>query len=778
MKAKILVLVIALLGMLVPGMPYFIATVPAHAAPTNNLILGYFTGTYPGPSTSGTTVAAKYNVSVYLNNPVVQQIDGVIPTTTYHYFVINFSQITIQAGEVTMYLSTNGYAQISSSDIMLYSLPTSLINASTLSTVTVTAANGQKLTLEVGEKAIIGPLPLVSIPHNLYYVKAYFGTTAPVAVSLAVVNVLPTIYSTPSEGPVGQTVTVNGYAFSPAGTVEVSLTYQTKTIEAVNVTASSSGTFTYTFVAPELSLEFPPPEEQVIPGYLPNGTITISAYDYMSGLSSNTQSYTELGRAFYEIEELNPATNSYQSFIASGKIALNGSPTDINLYETEPMIIAGINFAPDSQVTLKLGSTVLGTVMTNGTGFFNTTVTVPVVARQLYNITASDPYGYIYFSGTPQTEIVVSSASFTPGSTLTIKGYAFAYPSVVNVMFEGLYISSGVAYGYSTLASNVPVSSTGQFTVTVTVPSITFGGYHYIYAVSNVSGVTAYSQVTVLPEIILDPSTVTTASLGSQVTVYLTGLDIGTATGSTGLAPFDTSSYPFGAAAQTYTVAYDNIPTYISGVSGNANGTYTNTIIASGYPQVHYVQLIQSSGDQQVAYATLNVTGTTNTEAATLNAINSLSTQISSLSSTLASDYSSLSSMLSSLSSTISSDYSSMSSMLSGISSSLSTLSSNLASDYSSLSTSLSSISSSLSSLSSSLSSDYSSLNSAISSLSSSVSSVSSSASSISSSVSSISSTVSSLQSTVSSLSTYLIVVAVLAIIIIVLELVILVRKK
>ncbi|MFP3262434.1 MAG: hypothetical protein RXP28_06350, partial [Nitrososphaeria archaeon] len=124
MKAKLLVLIIALLGMIVPGVPMITATTPVHAA-TNNLVIGYYNGM--------TTVAAKYNVSVYLNNPVVVKQDNKTISGT-NYFVINFSQITIQAGEVTMYLSTNGYAQISSSDVPLYSLPTSLINSSTPST--------------------------------------------------------------------------------------------------------------------------------------------------------------------------------------------------------------------------------------------------------------------------------------------------------------------------------------------------------------------------------------------------------------------------------------------------------------------------------------------------------------------------------------------------------------------------------------------------------------------------------------------------------------------
>jgi len=751
------VLIIALLGMIVPGVPMITATTPVHAA-TNNLVIGYYS------TVTKTTVAAKYNVSVYLNNPVVVKQDGISISGT-NYFVINFSQITIQAGEVTMYLSTNGYAQISSSDVQLYSLPTSLINSSKISTVTVTASNGQSLTLMVGEKAIIGAIPLVAVPQGLYYVKAYFGSTAPVATSIAEVNVLPTISISPTSGPAGQTVTVNGYAFSSSGIVNLTISYKSYKISSVNITASSTGTFTYTFTAPELKLEThtSPSLTNVSLINLPNGSVTVTALDYMSGYS-NSQTYTEIGRAFYQIIEYNPTTASWETIIpTNGKVALNGTVTNVAFYETEPMIISGIYFAPNSQVTLTFGSITLGTFMTNASGFFNATVSVPVVGRGTYSVIASDPLAHIYFNGTPVTEVVVSPTKFTTGSTVTVSGYAFDPNTYANVTWVGLFINKTLAYGESYLAVNVPVGSNGVFSASVSVPMPTFGGIHYIY-VNDTKGANAFANITVVPTISLSTST---APLGSQVKVSLNGLDVGSAKGN--MKGF-TSDY-FGAASESYELAYDNIPTYITGESGNNYGAASASITAAGYPMLHAVQLV---GNGLIATAWLNVTGTTNTEAGTVAAIESLNTSVSSLSNTISSDYSSLSSMLSSLNASVT-----------GISNSVSSLSGTLTTQYSSIISSLASISTLVSGLKTTISSDYSSLSSAISSLSSTVSTISSSSSSISSSVtsigtsvSSLQSAVSSLQSTVSSLSTYLLVVAVLAIIIIVLELVLLVRKK
>jgi len=754
MKAKLLVLIIALLGMIVPGVPMITATTPVHAA-TNNLVIGYYNGM--------TTVAAKYNVSVYLNNPVVVNQDGK-PISGTADFVINFSQITIQAGEVTMYLSTNGYSQISNSDVQLYSLPTSLINSSKISTVTVTASNGQQLTLTVGEKAIIGAIPLVAVPQGLYYVKAYFGSTAPVATSIAEVNVLPTISISPTSGPAGQTVTVNGYAFSSSGIVNLTISYKSYKISSVNITASSTGTFTYTFTAPELKLETSTSLTNVLIKNLPKGNITVTAHDYMSGYS-NSQIYTEYGRAFYQIKEYNPTTASWETIIpnSKGEVALNGTVTNVAFYETEPMIISGIYFAPNSQVTLTFGSITLGTFTTNASGFFNATVSVPVVGRGTYSVIASDPLAHIYFNGTPVTEVVVSPTKFTTGSTVTVSGYAFDPNTYANVTWVGLFINSTGAYGESYLAVNVPVGSNGVFSASVSIPMPTFGGIHYIY-VNDTKGANAFANITVVPTISLSTST---APLGSQVKVSLNGLDVGIEKGN--MKGF-TSDY-FGAASEAYELAYDNIPTYITGESGNNYGAASASITAAGYPMLHAVQLV---GNGLIATAWLNVTGTTNTEAGTVAAIESLNTSVSSLSNTISSDYSSLSSMLSSLNASVT-----------GISNSVSSLSGTLTTQYSSIMSSLASISTLISDLKSTISSDYSSLSSAISSLSSTVSTISSSSSSISSSVtsigtsvSSLQSAVSSLQSTVSSLSTYLLVVAVLAIIIIVLELVLLVRKK
>jgi len=755
MKAKLLVLIVALLGMIVPGVPMITATTPVHAA-TNNLVIGYYNGM--------TTVAAKYNVSVYLNNPVVVNQDGK-PISGTADFVINFSQITIQAGEVTMYLSTNGYAQISSSDVQLYSLPTSLINSSKLSKITVTASNGQKLTLTVGEKAIIGAIPLVAVPQGLYYVKAYFGSTAPVATSIAEVNVLPTISISPTSGPAGQTVTVKGYAFSSSHIVNLIISYYVRGKlykYSHNINASSTGTFTYTFTAPELKLETPAPM-----GYS-TGTVSFQANDTETKTLSNTATWTELPREFTAIAYYSPVIAGWATIRG---LFFNGSFSYVPFYETEPIKVTGNYFDPNSQVKLYFDGSLIATATTNGTGYFTVSANVPIAAAGTYTVNATDPLAYIYFSGTTVPEVVVTPNQVVPGQSITVNGYAYTKNSMVNATLLGLELGM---HNVTILTNgmNVPTNSLGEWSFSSKIPMAIYGGVHYINA-TDLNGLSAYAEITVNPLMVLSTSK---APLGSNVTVNLYGLSVG-------YEYWPLLGLSTGGPYYYYGIAYDNILTYAAPTFGNMTGENSTLITAAGYPMLHAVQLVIDMYPYYypftlVSTAWLNVTGTTNTEAQTTAAIKSLNTsvssQLSSLSSSISSDYSSLSSMLSSLNASVT-----------GISNSVSSLSGNLTTQYSSIMSSLVSISTLVSGLKTTISSDYSSLSSAISSLSSTVSTISSSSSSISSSVtsigtsvSSLQSAVSSLQSTVSSLSTYLLVVAVLAIIIIVLELVLLVRKK
>ncbi len=215
---------------------------------------------------------------------------------------------------------------------------------------------------------------------------------------------------------------------------------------------------------------------------------------------------------------------------------------------------------------------------------------------------------------------------------------------------------------------------------------------------NDTSGVTnASALVTVNPSITLSPST---ASLGSSVTATLNGLMVGQETWHMVSSNWTgTATLTLGSGSTTpddYRLAQDNVPTYVSYLTGNPYGYATYTISAAGYPMLHAIQLVNQSAMPNVLVATawLNIIGTTNVGTTTLNQINAtvnqISSQVSSVSTTLTgmqgtltniqSSLTSLQTAVGNLGSTLSSDYSALSSSLSSVSSSLSSMSSTLSS--------------------------------------------------------------------------------------------------
>jgi len=801
MNKQIIVLIVALFGMIVPISPLTYASVaPVHAATINNLIaVGYVNAT--------NTIHFKFTPVSYLNvsagsAQLVKNVKNVVTPIKDEYLALNFSSVTINSGQFSLYLSKNGLNIPTSGDILW--LPKIFTSEVTAKAWTPYTYNGS--TYYLGFDGIVGPAP-TDAPLNTtgYFVKAYTGSPSNLPVSQTRIGIYPgSLTITPTSGPAGQIITVSGAGFSSNGAVEIYYTYHVAGSSATVtnhtiVTANSAGQVSTQIPAPELKLETPATHG---PYPSPYNLISFSAQDTQTGLLIYSPfSFTELPREFTVIAYYSPATAGWVK--VTGPF-YNGTLTNVPFYETEPIKVSGNYFDPNSQVKLYFDGSLLATAPTNSTGGFTASANVPIVPAGTYTVNATDPLAYIYFSGKPVPEVVVTPNQVVPGQSIKVNGYAYTANSMVNATLLGLVIGMhNVAI--LTNGMNVPTNSLGEWSFSSTVPMAIYGGVHYINA-TDLKGVSAYAEITVNPLIEVSPSK---APLGSNVTVNLYGLSVGyeswTLLGT---------SVTTGGEYYYYGIAYDNILTYSSPTYGNMSGENSTLIAAAGYPMLHAVQLVRPEYNYPYYYpytlvstAWLNVTGTTNTEAQTTAAIKSMnatisslpgqissslgsfetsvSSQLSSISSSISSLSGTMTTQLSGLSSSLSSMNASVSSQLSSISSSISSLSGTMTTQYSSIMSSLTSISTLISDLKTSLSSDYSSLSSSLSSLSSSVSTISSASSSISTTVSSISpsvsslhSSVSSLESSVSSLTTYLLVVAVLAIIIIVLELVLLVRKK
>jgi len=726
--------------------PLPLAAAPAHAATTNNILyLGSYAPTTSYPYYKYTQ--ATINVSAYAGGNVTA-VDGVT-VTPQGYFDVNFSGITISSGQVTLYTSTNAQAAITSGDtVWVANLPTSYIMATVHASSAGPLVNFYNvtyngMTFSLGNYSVIGPAPTVA--GGSYYIKAFFGSTAPVATSAAQVVILPNIEISPTSGPVGTTITVTGSGFSANSPVNLTYYYYAYPgagkytyVYITSITANAQGQFTTTVTAPEMHLDTygassPAP-----------GTIYFVGNDTATLRTTPTYAFTENPREFIEIETFNPSG----AVVSSTTSAWNGTFTGDG-YVLQPIIIAGNYFYPNSQVTITFAGSSVGTASTNGTGFFNTTVTVPVEAYGTYPVNVTDPSAYMNFHIAVQPTLIVSPSTVQPNGTVSIEGYAFSSGGPANVTWVH---NDGDQYVLVTSVANLTANSMGEFSTTFQVPGWVAGGTYVINASANRANPTAYDTFSVAPLLELSSNT---APLGTQVTATAYGLGNYSKSANivTSYSPYKTTSVTLGHSAYSVGFAYDNVPIF-GGSPANEHTTASATLQAAGYPMVHYVQLYNASTTPYslIAAVPLNVTGTTNTEAATTSALNQMSSQLTTMGSTLTTMQGSLA--------TLTSEYTNLSTAVGNLGSTLN-------SDYSSLS-------SSLGSLSSSVSSGFSSLSSTLSSISSGVSSVQSSLSSMSSTLSSVQAEAAQ----ISSVNSLVLATIVIAIIVLVLEVVVLVRRR
>ena len=737
-KLTTILMSILLLGIIVPVVaPTAFVAVPSHATTNNTIILQGYTVKSSYPYYSITT--ASINISVDSASSSVVKIDTT-PAASNTLLDINLSGITISSGSITLYSSTNAQSSIGSSDVAYATLPTSYITLTHHATTKGPledfynyTSNG--VTYSLGNDSIIGPSPN-NIGGGAYYIKGFFGSSAPVATSTAQLIILPNISISPTSGGAGTPIKVTGTGFTSSSSANVTYSYtydsasKLTTVTKTGIATNSTGGFMYTFNAPEMALNDSTPYTSNVIAILGNDTSTLRV--------TPAYSFTEIPRTILAFNVTSPSGTVSDlippsPYPTNGNI--NGTTTPIgSIYVLEPVLIEGNYFDPSSTLTFTLGGTSIGTATTNSSGYFETTLSIPVSAGGVHSLNITDPLAYVAIHVTTSPTLIVSPTSVQPGGVVNVNGYAFTASKAVNVTWIS---ADGNQYEMVRSVANLSTSSLGEFTTSFTLPMLVEGGTAAVNASMNRANPTAYTTFKIVPLLVVSP---TTAALGSQVKATVYALDNGSVSGTVITSyPSTTITLKLGHGSEDYNFAYDNVRIFgfTSGVSPFSNATISNTFLAVGVPMVHYVQVYNESASPMtmIAYTSLNVTGTT-----------AESSQISSLSSMLTSIESSLSGITSTLTS-ITSTLTSVSSSLTNISSGIT----NIQSTLSSITSSLSSISGTLTSMGSTLSS-------------------------IQTSVSGLNT--SSLASTLSSVMTYLLVVAVLAIIIIVLEIVLLVRKK
>ena len=183
----------------------------------------------------------------------------------------------------------------------------------------------------------------------------------------------------PTYGPPGGLITLNGVGFTPGSSVNISYqnSFNSPWVPLINNLAISSNDFSYPFSAPDLL-------QNNAAGDNPSqfDTITFKVMDNSSGRSYNTTiPYVEWRRGIAQIGNLT----------ARG---LYGNNTNLALtlfvQNGDSLPFSGKWFSPGNISLFWDGAVNLGTVLTDESGFFNTTLQVPTTTPGQHTLVIKD----------------------------------------------------------------------------------------------------------------------------------------------------------------------------------------------------------------------------------------------------------------------------------------------------------------------------------------------------------------------------------------------------
>jgi hypothetical protein len=184
----------------------------------------------------------------------------------------------------------------------------------------------------------------------------------------------------PTSGPAGGVIALNGTGFTAGSSVSISYLNPLNStwLPIVNNFAVASRNFTYTFNAPDL-LQNNPPGDNNPPT---SDNIVFQAQDNSNGNSYNTTiPYTEWRRGLTQLGSIT-ATGLYgnNTNLATSVFVQNGQSINVS----------GKWFSPGASSLLWDGTTNLGTATIDGTGLFDATVVVPATTAGPHTLTIND----------------------------------------------------------------------------------------------------------------------------------------------------------------------------------------------------------------------------------------------------------------------------------------------------------------------------------------------------------------------------------------------------
>lgn len=480
-----------------------------------------------------------------------------------------FGVATFSGSQFYLLLSADGLSQVSVGDLRY----TPLFNVAavmdlTIAPVVLTDPNFPGRWI-VGQGWVNGTLPQ-NIPGGLFYVKAFDGATA----ALAVTQGIPIIASfgvEPIVGAAGTSLLLRGNAF-PANSL-VNLTYFNP-ISATYVTinnltqTNALGQFNYTTPAPDLKV-------QSATGSNPQASNVI---EFQATLHAATPAvyfatYTENVRGLLQFGR--PGTGGNLQTAAAGNVF--GNNTDftalVSVGVGDTLRIVGNWFYPGN-ATFKWDNSVVLTAsnqVANGTGFFNTTITVPTTGNGGHNLTIVDSNNVVFQAQlTIVQSITINPTSGPIGQVVTVTGFGFPASTGTNV-FNATITFDTTARGWALTDAN------GAFTTTITVPTAT-GGAHTITATTNSTVVSAFKTFTVTSAFVVSPTSFYANSSNTEVKGMGTGFD----------------------PAKTYFVAIDNqfspFTNTTNGIIPSSSGNINFSFVGVGFTTGMHVVSVYEAG--------------------------------------------------------------------------------------------------------------------------------------------------------------------------------------
>lgn len=477
-----------------------------------------------------------------------------------------FGNVTWSGGTIDLYLSTNGYAALNYTTDTRYG-PT--FRVSDLKNMTYSKQiSTDALKYTVGRNWINGTVArALAVPGGDYYIKAFDGITSAVAVTDNFITIKASFEVVPTSGPGQASITLKGYALPANGYANLSYNMGVGWVVIKNLhRADAKGSFTYAMLAPDFKKGLPA-------GLQPETSDPITFRMIVNSTGqTETAIFAEWERGLKQVKG--------KTGVLAGANQLYGNTTNfglsVNVTVLGSLIIAGNRFHPGTATILWDKATALGTTTVNGTGWFNTTVTVPITSIGSHNVTIDEGKAIFYFWVNVVPTLILTPDKGPVGTHVVADGYGFpakgkpAAANVYNVTLTWDYVDGCTPIPKVLLY--VLTDTNGHFTTAFDVPH-TVGGAHTVTAVANSTPpTTATATFTVKAALLMVPTSF--YNNGTVVTINATGL----------------------AYHQAYDLNLDNHKDFL--VAGNCIGDFTMKFVAAaGFDAgVHVATMYKTNG--------------------------------------------------------------------------------------------------------------------------------------------------------------------------------------